>query len=92
MWHARFEWEWKIDCVMFVDDTALVAASEKGLQELLGTFGYVYKKRKLEMNVSKSMVMKICGNPEENTVNDSLVGRRMEEVKSYRGIWGRYFK
>ena len=41
LWDAQCKLEWKVDCLMFVDDTALVYASEEELQELARVFSYV---------------------------------------------------
>ena len=49
---GRFE----INQLLFADDTALVADSEK-LCRLVSEFGRVCKKRKLRVNVGKSKVM-----------------------------------
>ena len=53
---------WKVDCLMFVDDIALMDDCEAKLQELLRAFGYVCRKRKLKGNVSKNKLMRMCGN------------------------------
>ena len=69
LWDAWHKQKWKVDYLMLVDDTALVADSEDGLQESRKVLDYVCKKRKLKVNVNNSKVMIICGNSEENAVN-----------------------
>jgi len=51
---------------------------------LVNEFGSVCKKRKLTVNVEKSKVMKVSKNGEQNEIDISLNGRRMEEVNAYR--------
>ena len=82
---ARHEQEWKVNCLMLVDDTALVTYNWNGLQELVNGFGFVCKKKVI---VSKSKVMVINGDSGQNSVNVRLGGRRMEEVKTpkYVGV------
>ena len=47
-------------------------------------FGYVRKKGKLKVNVSKRKVMRICGNSGGITLNARVDGRMMEELKKKR--------
>ena len=47
-------------------------------------FGSVCRRWKLTVNEGKSKVMRIGKNVEENEMNVSLNGRRMEEVETYR--------
>ena len=82
LWDARYKQEWKVDCLMFANDTALVADSVERLQEL--ALGYVCKRRKLKVDPSKSKVMRIGGHSEENTRNASLNGRGLEEAERNR--------
>ena len=51
---GRFE----INKLLFADDTALMADSEKKLCRLGSEFGRVCERRKLRMNVGKSKVMR----------------------------------
>jgi len=41
MWYARRNCEWKVDWLMFADDTVLVGDSEQKLQKLVIEFGSV---------------------------------------------------
>ena len=84
MWDARRKCEWKVEWMMFADDTVLVGDSEQKLQRLVKEFGSVCKRRKLSINVGKSKVMRIGKNREENEMNIRLNNSRMEEVESYR--------
>ena len=80
----RRSFEWKVDWLMFADNTVLLDDSEEKLERLVQEFGRVCRKRKLLVNETKSKLMKIGKNGEENEVNISLNDGRMEEVKTYR--------
>ncbi|MEL7520935.1 MAG: reverse transcriptase family protein, partial [Cyanobacteria bacterium J06553_1] len=84
MWDARRNCEWKVEWMMFADDTVLVGDSEQKLQKLVKEFGSVCKRRKLAVNVGKSKIMRIGKNRTENEMNISLNNNRMEEVECYR--------
>ncbi|MEL7302024.1 MAG: reverse transcriptase family protein, partial [Pseudomonadota bacterium] len=84
MWDARRNCEWKVEWMMFADDTVLVGDSEQKLQKLVKEFGRVCKRRKLAVNVGKSKIMRIGKNRTENEMNISLNNNRMEEVECYR--------
>ena len=47
----------KINQVLFADDTALVADSDEKLCRLVGEFGRIYEKIKLGVNIGKSKVL-----------------------------------
>jgi len=49
--------KWKLNTILFVDDTVLLAESIKDLQKLVKEFSTVCVRRKLKVNVSKSKVM-----------------------------------
>ncbi len=51
--------EWNLYQLLFADDTALVAASEERLRELVGKFGRVWKRRELRVNERKRKVMTV---------------------------------
>jgi len=84
IWDDRANHEWKVEWLMFADDTILVSDSEQKLQKLLKEFGSVCKRRKLAVNVGKSKVMRIRKNLDVNEVNISLNDTRMEAVEYYR--------
>ena len=84
LWDTRRNVEWRVEWLMFADDTVLVGDSEEKLNRLVQEFGRVCQRRKLTVNECKSKVMQIGKNGEENGVNVSLNNRRMEEVESYR--------
>ena len=50
--------EWELNQLLFVDDTVVVADSEKKLCQLVTEFGSVCERRKLRVNVGKSKVMR----------------------------------
>ena len=76
--------EWKVDWLMFAEDTVLWGDSEVKLERLVQESGRVYQRRKLPVNETKINIMKIGKNGEENGVNISLNDRRMEEFETYR--------
>ena len=78
------EQEWVINQVLFADDTALVADSEEGLQQLVTEFGRVCDRRKLKVNVGKSKVMRCTRSANRGGLNVDLGGERLEEVESFR--------
>ena len=80
--------EWTADWLMFADDTVLLGDSEEKLERLVHEFGSVCRRRKLLVYETKSKIMKIGKNGEENGVNISLNDRRMEEVETYRYLSG----
>ena len=84
LWDARSNSEWKVEWLMFANDTVLVGVSEEKLERLVQEFVSVCRRWKLTVNEDKSKVMRIGKNGEENEVNVSLNGRRMEEVETYR--------
>ena len=84
MWDARRNCEWKVEWLMFADDTVLIGDSEEKLERLVHEFERVCGRRKLKVNVTKSQIMKIGKNVEENEMNVQLNNRRMDEVDTYR--------
>ena len=48
----------KINQLLFADDTALLADSEEKLSKLVSEFGRVRERRKMRLNVGKSKVMR----------------------------------
>ena len=83
LWDARRNCEWKVEWLMFADDTVLVGDSKEKLERLVQEFGSVCRRWKLTVNEGKSKVMRIGKNGEEDEVNVSLNGKRMEEVEIY---------
>jgi len=51
------EAKWKLNTLLFADDTVLVAENERDLQKLVEEFNTVCQRRKLKVNVKKSKVM-----------------------------------
>merc|ERR1712002_295278 len=84
LWDARRNCEWKVEWLMFADDTVLVGDSKEKLERLVQEFGNVCRRWKLTVNEGKSKVMRIRKNREENEVDISPNGRRMEEVEIHR--------
>merc|ERR1712002_305965 len=73
-----------VEWLMFADDILLVGDSKEKLERLVQEFSNVCRRWKLTVNEGKSKVMRIGKNGEEDEVNISLNGRRMEEVGIYR--------
>ena len=69
---------------MFANDSVRLGCIEEKLKRLVQEFGRVFRRRKLSVNETKSKIMKILKNGEENGVNISLNDRRMGEFKIYR--------
>ena len=69
--------------LMFADDTVLLGDSEEKLERLVQEFGRVCRRRKLMVSETKSKIMKMGKNGEENEVNFNLNDRRTEEVETY---------
>ena len=84
LWDERRNCEWKVEWLMFADDTVLVGDSEEKLERLVQEFGSVCQRWKLAVNEGKSKVMRIGKSGEEDEMNVSVNGRRMEEVGTYR--------
>ena len=61
-----------VDWLLFADDTELLGDSEEKLERLVQEFGRVCRRRKLLVNETKSKIMKIGKNGEENRVDISL--------------------
>ena len=77
---GRFE----INKLLFADDTALVADSEEKLCRMMSMFGRVSERRKLRVNVGKSIVMRCskCGNGSQMHV--ILNSEPLEEVDCFK--------
>ena len=76
---GRFE----INQLLFADDAALVADSEK-LCRLVGEFGRVCKRRKLRVQVGKSKVMRCSRYGNGGQKHVILNGEPLEEVDCFK--------
>ena len=81
--------EWKINQVLFADDTALVADTEEALQQLVTEFGRVCERRKLKVNVGKSKVMRCTTGDYRGGLHINLGEEELEEVESFRYLGSR---
>ena len=54
--------EWKVDWLMFADNTVLLGNSEEKLERLAQGFGSVCRRGKLSVNETTSKIMKIGKN------------------------------
>ena len=66
LWTERRNIERKVDWLMFAKDTVLLGDNEEKLERLVQEFGSVCRRRKLTVNETKSKIMKIGKNGEEN--------------------------
>ena len=76
-------YEWRINSLIYADDTVLLAETEEGLRRMVGEFDKVCWRRKLKVNVSKSKTM-VVSRKEGQRVDVEVQGERMEQVRSYR--------
>ena len=70
--------------LLFADDTALVADSEKKLCRLVSEFGRVCERRKLRENGSKSKVMRCSRYGNGDRMHVILNGEPLEEVDCFK--------
>ena len=77
---GRFE----INQRLFADDTALMADSEEKLGKLVSEFGRVCERRKLRVNVGKSIVMRCRRYGNGNRMHVILSGEPLEEVDCFK--------
>ena len=77
---GRFE----INRLLFADDTALAADSEKKLCRLVSEFGRVCKRRKLSVNVGKSKVMRCSRYGNGGRMHVIPNGKPLEEVNCFK--------
>ena len=73
----------EINQLLFADDTALVADSEK-LNRLVSEFGRVCERRKFRVNVGKSKVMRCSRYGNGERMHVILNGEPLEEVDCFK--------
>ena len=76
--------EWELNQLLFVNDTVVVAGSERKLCQLVTEFGRVCERRKLQVNVGKSNVMRCTRNEDGARLNVMLNGEALEEVDQFK--------
>ncbi len=76
--------EWRVNQLLFADDTALVAGSEEDLKSLVEEFGRVCARRILRMNVGKNKVMRCAREGGGDTLDMRLDGETLGEVESFK--------
>ena len=76
--------EWELNQMLFVDDTVVVADSERKLCQLVTEFGRVCERRKLRVNVGKSKVMRCTRNEDGARLNAMLNGEALGEVNQFK--------
>ena len=79
-WWYRFE----INQLLFADNTALVADSEEKLCRFVSEFGRVWERRKLRVNVGKSIVMTCSRHGDGDRMHVILNGEPLEEVDCFK--------
>ena len=72
--------EWELNQLLFADDTVLVADSERKLCQLVTEFGRVCERRKLQVNLGNSKVMRCTRSEDGATLNVMMNGEVLEEV------------
>ena len=75
---------WELNQLLFVDDTVVMADSERKLCQLVSEFGRVCERRKLQVNVGKSKVMRCTKNEDGARLNAMLNGEALEEVDQFK--------
>ena len=75
--------------IIFADDTALVADSEK-LCRLVSEFGRVCERRKFRVNVGKSKVMRCSRYGNGDRMRAILNGEPLEEVDCFKYLWSKW--
>ena len=73
-----------IDQLLFADDTALGADSEKKLCRLVSEFGRVCERRKFRVNVGKSTVIRCPRYGNGDRMHVILNGEPLEEVDCFK--------
>ena len=68
---------WRVNVLLFADDTVLLGESSESLQRLVNVFNRVCEKKKLVVNGGKSKVMKVGVKEVQREVRIRL-GRRVE--------------
>ena len=74
----------QINQLLFADDTALVADSEKKLCRLVSEFCRVYERRKWRVNVGKSKVMRRSRYGNGGRMHVILNGEPLDEVDYFK--------
>merc|ERR1712082_140035 len=75
---------WTINQLLFADDTALVADSERTLQQLVTEFDRVCKRRKLKVNVDRSKVLRCSREDPVPRIQIQLGSEQLEQVDSFK--------
>ena len=73
-----------INQLLFADDTALVADSEEKLCRLVNEFGRLSERRKLRVNVGKSIIMRCSRYGNGDRMHVILNGEPLEEVDCFK--------
>ena len=79
----------KINQLLFADDTALVADLEEKLCRLVSEFGRLCERRKLRVNVGKSKVMRCSRYGNGDRMHVILNGEPLDEVDCFKYLESR---
>ena len=75
---------WELNQLLFVDDTVVVADSERKLCQLVTEFGRVCERNKLRVNVGKSKVMRCTTNEDGPRLNVMFNEEALEEIDQFK--------
>jgi predicted transcriptional regulator len=71
-----------IKALRFADDQAMLARSQKGLQEVMDRLNTTSMEYGMRINIKKTKIMKI-NKGEETTVNIQIRGKWIEQVTNF---------
>src|SRR5215469_16752041 len=77
----RGEVQWRVNMLLYADDTVLMGETEESLQRLVTLFDRICGKRKVRINGEKSKVMRVGDN---GRVLDMGIWMRIEQVDCFK--------
>ncbi|KAK7073922.1 hypothetical protein SK128_008435 [Halocaridina rubra] len=75
---------WKLNQLLFTDDTILVADTENDLNHLVTKFINVWERKKLQVNIGKSRVMRCMRSVNAGRLNVGVNEELLEDVESFK--------
>ena len=76
--------KWEVSQLLFADDTVLVSESMKKLERLVEEFGRVCRRRKLNINLAKSKVMRSARDGMVGEMNIMMDGEVLEDLAVFK--------
>ena len=76
--------EWELNQLLFVDNTVVVADSERKLCQLVTEFGRACERRKLRVNAGKSKVMRCTRSEDGARLNAMFNGEALADVDQFK--------